>query len=80
MRTRSAAMLAAMFGPNGFERDEILIVLALALIARGLWLVWQPGSYLVPGIVILWIALPTRSTLVSRQSEQPPKVTPKRVA
>lgn len=69
MRTRSAALLAAMFGPNGFEREELLLTFALALIARGLWLAWQPGAYLVPGVVILWMVLPSRKAFVARPVE-----------
>lgn len=74
---RSGALLAALFGPNGLERDELLLIAALALIARGLWLTWQPGAYLAPGVIVLWIVLPSRRALVSRPSEQPPKPTPK---
>ena len=44
--------------------DELLLLLALALIARGLADVWQPGAWLVPGLVLLWIVLPTRRVFV----------------
>jgi hypothetical protein len=43
---------------------ELLLVCALALIARGLLEVWHAGAYLVPGVVLLWIVLPTRHSFV----------------
>jgi hypothetical protein len=43
---------------------ELLLVCALALIARGLLEVWHAGAYLVPGVVLLWIVLPTRHAFV----------------
>ena len=43
---------------------ELLLVIALALIARGLLEVWHAGAYLVPGVVLLWIVLPTRRAFV----------------
>jgi hypothetical protein len=38
--------------------QEVLLALALVLISTGLWQVWRPGAWLVPGIVLLYIALP----------------------
>lgn len=46
--------------------DEVLLVVALLLIAAGMWQVWKPGAYLVPGIVLLWIVLPARAAFVVR--------------
>lgn len=47
-------------------RDELAIAAGLALLAVGLWGVWRPGSYLAPGLVILWMALPSRPVFVTR--------------
>lgn len=47
-------------------RDELAIAAGLALLAVGLWGVWRPGSYLAPGLVILWMALPSRPAFVTR--------------
>jgi hypothetical protein len=69
IRRRSAAIFAAVFGPNGVGFDELLLVIGLLLIARGLWLAWEPAAYLVPGLVILWIALPSRSVFVAQHHE-----------
>lgn len=46
--------------------DELLLVVALGLIAAGLWQAWKPGAYLVPGLVLLWIVLPARAAFVVR--------------
>lgn len=43
---------------------ELLVALALVLLARGLLDVWRPGAYIVPGTVLLWIVLPTRRAFV----------------
>lgn len=69
MRTRSAAIVAAVFGPHGIGRDEALITVGLLLLARGLWLAWPPAAYMVPGAIILWIALPSRTVFLVRSPE-----------
>lgn len=78
MRTHSLALVAAVRKAIG--ADELLMLTALALIARGLWLTWQPGAYLVPGLVILWIAMPARSYFIARppvmESEKPSRRKP----
>jgi hypothetical protein len=43
-----------------------MLLLALGLIAAGLWQVWRPGVYLVPGLVLLWIVLPPRRPFIER--------------
>jgi len=60
---------------NAFGPDEIAIVLALALVALGCWQCWRPGAALVPGLVLLWLFLPQRSSFFSRPPTVPaPKV------
>ena len=54
-----AARVAHVFG-----LDELLLAFALALIALGCWDAWRPGSYLVPGLALLWIALPVRAPFI----------------
>lgn len=51
------------------DADVILLVLALGLIAVGLWQCWRPGAFLVPGVVLLWIAVPARRPFVVRDSD-----------
>lgn len=45
--------------------DEAMLAIALMLIAAGFWSWWRPGAYLVPGVVLLWIALPSRVPFIS---------------
>lgn len=63
------AVCAAVFGPNGLGRDEIVILVALGLLAKGFWLAWPPGAYLIPGAILLWLAIPTRARFVTPADE-----------
>lgn len=40
--------------------SELCVIVALGLIVKGLSLIWMPGAYLAPGIVLLWCGLPSR--------------------
>jgi hypothetical protein len=74
MRARSQALVAALAGLVG--ADELVLGVALALIATGLWQTWRPGAVLVPGVVLLWIALPARAGFITRlpgHTEKPPR-------
>lgn len=63
-RGRAAAVtIAGLIGP-----DEILVGAALVLIAVGMWQVWKPGAFLVPGVVLLWIGIPQRAPFVNHPS------------
>lgn len=46
--------------------DELLIYAAIGLVAKGASMVWAPGAYLVPGIVMLWMYLPQRGSFIAR--------------
>lgn len=71
MRRRSAAMVAAALEAiaRAIGPDELQLGAALGLIAFGCWYVWKPAAALVPGAVLLWIALPTRKTFIARPPE-----------
>lgn len=69
LRKRLAALVAALFGPSGIQRDELLMLIGLALVATGAWQVWRPGAFLAPGLVLLWLALPARAPFVLRPPE-----------
>jgi len=64
MRHALLAAAAAVVRRLADNLQELLLATALALIARGLLEVWHAGAYLVPGLVLLWIALPTRHRFV----------------
>ena len=65
--------MRAVFGP-----DELGLLIALALVAGGLWWVWKPGALIVPGLVLLWLFLPVRSEFVERRSATDEKAGRKR--
>lgn len=46
--------------------DDVVLVVALLLIAAGFWEAWRPGAFIVPGIVLLWLVLPSRAPFVAR--------------
>lgn len=67
MRTRLRQLangLRRILGP-----DEIALALALGLIATGFTQMpsWDAGAYLAPGLVLLWIFVPTRRAFVVRE-------------
>jgi len=66
-------MLKRLFEAIGSEvgRDEVMLIVALALLAGGFWLVWWPASLLIPGAVVLWVYLPQRVAFIERQPEKP---------
>jgi len=64
LRARSLAIWKAVTSVIG--PDEIQFWLGLILVAAGFWSFWRPGSYLVPGVVLVWSSLPSRAPLVAR--------------
>ena len=63
MRARNVwgAMVTAL-QDNAYE---LLLSVSLLLIASGFWYWWRPGSFLVPGVVLLWIAIPSRAGFIA---------------
>ncbi|MGE0450852.1 MAG: hypothetical protein AB7Q29_14860 [Vicinamibacterales bacterium] len=52
-----------------FDREDILLLSALALLAYGSWLVYRPAGFLIPGVVLLVVALwhlPPRPPFIRR--------------
>lgn len=64
MRERRRRAWAALVAALASNAEEIAIYSALALIAVGCWSAWRPGSYLIPGAVMLWMYLPQRSSFI----------------
>jgi hypothetical protein len=61
--SKAYRLLAAELG-----RDECLLLIGLGLVAYGLSLVSTSAAFVVPGGVILWVAMPSRSPFVSRHA------------
>lgn len=64
MRPRVERVIAAIVSVVG--ADELALIGALALLVAGLWPVLGQRALVVPGLVWLWIALPSRHPFVSR--------------
>lgn len=58
LRPALRRLLAAIGGSIGV--DDVLLVIGVALLAYGAGLIYQPAGYLVPGAVLVWIALPPK--------------------
>lgn len=64
-------VVRAAGGWFGRQVDEILVAVGLALVTVGLWPVAGRSALVVPGLVLLWIALPQRVAFVARVAEKP---------
>lgn len=40
-----------------FDTRDMFLLIGLGLLAYGLTLVWLPGAFIVPGAILLYIAL-----------------------
>jgi hypothetical protein len=52
--------------------DELLLAVALVLLTAGAWPVLEWVALVIPGAVLLWVALPSRAPFVARGSAEPP--------
>jgi hypothetical protein len=71
LRTRSVRVLERMAITAGRLADEIQVLVGLALIAAGCWMAWRPGAFLIPGAVLVWMAMPSRSAFIERPAPTP---------
>lgn len=55
-------------------RDEVMLLAGLCMVAKGVSMVWAPGAWLVPGLILLWAFMPPRpSFLVGSPAKPTPK-------
>lgn len=65
--------------PLRFEfMEEILIVIGLVLILIALWPWVGRGALVVPGVVLLWFGLPSRSLFLVAPAVEPESKEPRR--
>lgn len=64
MRRTSEAIWRAMASVVGL--DEVVLLAGISLIAVGFWEFWRPGAFLVPGALLVWVALPSRKGFIDR--------------
>lgn len=48
---------AIAFGPRGIESRELTLIAGLVLLAIGGFRAWEPAGWLVPGAVLVYVAL-----------------------
>lgn len=49
-----------------FDREDVLVILGLAMLGYGLWAVSHSAALIVPGIVLLWMFVPSRPPFIER--------------
>lgn len=69
MRARSRQLVLWLWKIAADLADEIWISAGTVAVALGFWWTWRPGAYFAVGLVILWLALPSRGPFVMRPPE-----------
>lgn len=64
MRTRNGS---APIG-KAVDVDDLVLLVGLLLVVAALWPAYGARALMIPGLVLIWIALPTRRALVERTS------------
>ena len=68
MRSVIVAAWAAI--RRAFGLEDLVLLIALSLLAIGLWQAWKPGAFIVPGLILLWLSLPARTGFVVKEQQQ----------
>jgi len=71
MLARSRQVLSRLAAAIGSVLEELAVATGAALVTVGLWPHLRVTALIVPGLVLLWIALPSRAAFVARPPEQP---------
>lgn len=61
-----ASVLGSLVGA-----DEVALLIAMGLIVTALWPWVGQGALLVPGLVLLYLALPARTSFIARPPQEP---------
>lgn len=65
VRTKLAVAALRAGVAREIGRDELFLAGGLGLLGYGLWLTpWAPAAFIVPGGVLVWMALPPRRPFV----------------
>lgn len=46
--------------------SQLLHLVGLGLVSYGSWLVYEPAGYLAPGLVLVWLTMPSRPPFLRR--------------
>lgn len=65
---RSTALIsrALLVAAKEIGADGALLSTGLSLLGYGAYLIYPPAGFIVPGLVLVWIAVPTRPGLIER--------------
>lgn len=74
---RSSAGAVARVGTilaDAIDKEDVLTLLGLILVASGLWSVSRAAALLVPGAILLWMFVPSRPPFIERapRERRPP--------
>lgn len=64
--TRGAVVRSWDAVRSAVDAADIWIAIALGLISYGCWDLYRPAAFIVPGVALLWIALPPRPPFFDR--------------
>lgn len=68
--SRRAVQATAGWLADALGLDELLFGAGLLLIGVGMWRVWQPGAFIIPGAILVWISLPQRKPFLEQRQPE----------
>ena len=57
---------------TSFDKEDVLTLVGLGLVATGLWWLSHAAALIVPGVILLWMFVPSRPPLIERPRERRP--------
>lgn len=57
--------VARAFGA-AFDKEDVLTLIGLGMLAGGLWQISHAASIAVPGVILLWMFVPPRPPFIER--------------
>lgn len=57
---------AAAWAADAIDKEDLLTLVGLLLVASGLWSVSRAAALILPGLILLWMFIPTRPPWIER--------------
>jgi hypothetical protein len=70
---RRIARLGWTWLQREIDATVMVLLVGLGLMAYGCWLSWRPGAFLLPGLVLVWLSLPSRAPFVASSAPPAPR-------
>lgn len=51
---------------TAIDKEDLLTLVGLVLVASGLWYVSRAAALILPGLILLWMFIPTRPPWIER--------------